>query len=260
MAFNLLILAAGYATRMGALSERRAKPLLEVGGRPMMDWVVERFSGIDGCGRIVVVSNSRFIDDFREWGRRQRAPDLALIENGSLRPADKLGAIGDMHFGIEAGRLWDRDLVVVGGDNLFELPPRGFVEFSRDKPAVIGTYDVGSTEEVKRFASIGSDADGRITAFEEKPLSPAGTVAGIALYALRRDVLPLVAEYLDEGNSRDQAGHLIAWLRHRVPTFACPISGQWFDVGSAESLAEADRVFSALPDRDSGCVAEGSRT
>ncbi|MGI9242289.1 MAG: nucleotidyltransferase family protein [Verrucomicrobiales bacterium] len=250
MPHNLLILAAGYATRMGKMTEACAKPLLEVAGRPMMDWVMDRFSHTPGLARVVVVSNSKFFDDFVAWqasspsaGERTR---FKLIQNGSSRIEDKRGAIGDLHFAIEAEGLWDEDLVVVGGDNLFELPPADFIAYSSDKPAVIGTYDVGSPEEVRRFASIETDARGLITAFEEKPESPSGTVAGIALYAFQREVLGLIGEYLAEGNNPDQAGHLIAWLRRRVDTFGYPVHGRWFDVGSAESLAEADGVFRSL--------------
>ncbi len=260
---NLLVLAAGYATRMGTMAESCAKPLLEVAGRPMMDWVIDRFDAIPGLRRTVVVSNSKFIGDFRDWetSLRRRLSgglEIQLVENGSTCKENKLGAIGDLQFAMEQGELWDRDLIVVGGDNLFELVPQTFVDFSHDKPAVIGTYDVGSREKVRRLASIETHrADGRIVAFEEKPQTPRGTVAGIALYWLQREVLPLVAEYLAGGNNPDQAGHLIAWLRGRVATYGCPIGGRWFDVGSAHGLAEADSVFRTL---DSGCALGGSRT
>ncbi len=264
MSHNLLILAAGYATRMGTLTERQAKPLLDVAGRPMMDWVMDRFVCIPGLARVVVVTNSKFYDDFSAWQQSYQSgsarPEFTLIEDGSTGIGDKLGAIGDLSFAIEAEGLWDRDLVVVGGDNLFEQAPVDFVGFSAGRPVVIGTYDVGSRDEVRRFASIETDIDWRITAFEEKPASPASTVAGIALYGFRREVLPLVGDYLEEGNNPDQAGHLIGWMRGKVETFGYPIRGRWFDVGSAESLAEADRVFRSIGGLDSGCVDQGSRT
>lgn len=264
MTHNLLVLAAGYATRMGASTKHRAKPLLEVAGRPMMDWVLDRFLPVPGLGRTVVVSNSKFIGDFRIWADRYRkripCARIEVIENGSTSLEDKRGAIGDLQFSLEAAGLFDQDLVVVGGDNLFEHLPQEFVDFSRDKPAVIATYDVGSKVEVRRFASIETDADGLISAFEEKPENPQGTVAGIALYSFQRAVLPLVGKYLAEGNNPDQAGHLIAWLRGRVPTYGFPIAGRWFDVGSVDALAEAERVFCALDSPESGCAPGGSRT
>jgi glucose-1-phosphate thymidylyltransferase len=252
MAHNLLILAAGYATRMGSLTECCAKPLLEVAGRPMMDWVMDRFLGIPGLGRAVVISNSKFIADFHRWQTsyclQNPQAEFFLIENGSTRVEDKRGAIGDLQFAIESEGLLDRDLIVVAGDSLFELTPDEFVYWSSDKPVVIGTYDVGSREEVRRFASIETDASGRIVALEEKPESPRGTLAGIALYSMQREVLPLVGEYLAEGNNPDQAGHLIVWLVGKVASYGYPISGHWFDVGSTESLAEANRVFRSLGD------------
>ena len=170
MKHNLLVLAAGYATRMGATTKHRAKPLLEVAGRSMMDWVLERFLPLPGLGRTVVVSNSKFIGDFRIWADRYQATipsaEIELIENGSTSLADKRGAIGDLQFSLGEAGLYDEDLLVVGGDNLFEQIPYGFADFSRDKPAVIATYDVGSEAEVRRFASIETDAAGLITEFE----------------------------------------------------------------------------------------------
>ena len=247
MAHNLIVLAAGYAVRMGELTRERAKPLLEVAGRPMMDWVQDRCGRIPGLRRSVTVSNSRFHRDFASWCGRWNKEGVTchveLLDNGSTCRESKRGAIGDLWFAIEEGDLFDEDLLVVGGDNLFSVPPASFVDFSRGKPAVIGTCDVGSPEEVRRFASIETDSAGRIVEFEEKPLAPRGTVAGIALYWFDREVVPLVGEYLRKGNNPDQAGHLIAWLRGEVETYGCPVEGEWFDIGNAESLAEADRVF-----------------
>ena len=243
---------------MGALTESRAKPLLEVAGRPMMDWVMDRFLAIPDLGRAVVISNSKFFADFKAWQDayclHKPEAEFVLVENGSTQLEDKRGAIGDLQFALEAEGLWDRDLIVVAGDSLFELTPTEFVRSASGKPVVIGTYDVGSGEEVRRFASIETDGDGRIIALEEKPESPSGTTAGIALYSLQREVLPLVGEYLAGGNNPDQAGHLIVWLLGKVPCYGHPISGHWFDVGSAESLAEANRVFAKLGNQDSGCA------
>ena len=264
MAHNFLVLAAGYATRMGSLTKRRAKPLLEVAGKPMMDWVMDRFLPIPGLQRAAVLSNSKFIGDFQTWASDYRSGNptarFDVIENGSDSPENKRGAIGDLQFALEAREFLDEDLIVVGGDNLFERSPADFVEFSADKPVVSGSYDVGSVEKVKRFASIETDRDGRIVAFEEKPAAPKGTRAGIALFYFQRAILPMIREYLEAGNNPDQAGHLIAWLRTRIPTYGFPIAGKWFDVGSAEGLAEADRVFANVAARDSGCLPGGSRT
>src|SRR5437660_1716818 len=149
-----VILAAGYATRLYPLTLDRPKPLLEVGGRPILDRLIER---------------------------------LAPIE---------------------------------------------------------GVYDVGDREAMKKYSSIVLDEDDRIVSFEEKPEHPEGTLAGIALYFYPRSVLPLVHTYLAEGNNPDQPGRFVEWLYPRQPVYAWRVSGRWYDVGSKETLAEADEVFS----------------
>ena len=79
--------------------------------------------------------------------------------------------------------------------------------------------------------------------FEEKPERPESTLAGIALYFYPRAIVPLVGEYLAEGNNPDQPGRLIGWLYERTPVYAWRVPGRWFDIGTPETLAQAERLF-----------------
>ncbi len=100
---------------------------------------------------------------------------------------------------------------------------------------------------MKRFASLETDADGRLSAFVEKPAAPTGTIAGTACYFFQRDTLPLIDRYLAEGNHPDNAGFLFQWLFPRLPTYGFPVEGRWFDIGDAAALEEARAVFAAFP-------------
>ena len=111
---------------------------------------------------------------------------------------------------------------------------------------MLAVYDVGDLEEVKKYNSITLAADGRISFFEEKPKNPTSTLTGIALYYYPRAVLPLIRQYIAEGNNPDQPGRLIQWLYPRVPVYTWPVPGLWFDIGSKETLEEANRIFAKI--------------
>ena len=244
---NILILAAGYATRLYPLTEKKAKPLLEVAGKPMIEWVLDNLASIPDIDRVLVVTNNKFAADFTTWSEeyKTKQPKLTfkIINDGSTSDVDKLGAIGDIHFSLNQENLWNEDLIVVAGDNLFSEPVTGFAAFGKNHPATIALYDVGDPEEVKKYNNISIDETGRITAFEEKPAHPTSTRSGIALYYYRKDVLPLINTYVEQGNNPDQPGRLVQWLYPQVEFCTWEVPGTWFDIGSKETLVEANQVF-----------------
>ena len=137
------------------------------------------------------------------------------------------------------------DIMVVGGDNLFSHDLAGFGEYCQQQQSpVTGVYDVGDLDEIKKYNSIDIDAAGRILFFEEKPKVPKSTLTGIALYYYPTSVLPMIHQYIEEGNNPDQPGRLVQWLYPRVPFYTWKVPGLWFDVGSLETLEEANQVFS----------------
>jgi glucose-1-phosphate thymidylyltransferase len=244
---NVLILAAGYATRLYPLTLTKAKPLLEVAGKPMVDWVLDNLAPVPGIANVYVVTNSKFAADFQAWAddyvTRQPKLHFKIINDGSTSDSDKLGAIGDIHLVVSRENLASSDLLVVAGDNLFSESLEGFVREARKHPAAIATYDVGDLEVMKKYANIETDATGRVTQFEEKPQNPRSTIAGIALYYYAKDVVPMFARYIAEGNNPDQPGRFVQWLYNRTPVYASQIGGTWFDIGSKETLEEANEVF-----------------
>jgi glucose-1-phosphate thymidylyltransferase len=246
---KVIILAAGYATRLYPLTRTRPKALLDVAGKPMIDYVLENLATIEGIDRVYVVTNAKFADQFQQWAdaTHQRQPRLTftIVNDGSTDDANKLGAIGDLHFVLERERV-DDDLVVVAGDNLFSLPLTDFGRYCREKQApVLAVYDVGNLDEIRKYNAITIDTDRRITFFEEKPQNPSSTITGIALYYYPRHTLPLIRQYVAEGNNTDQPGRLVQWLYPRVPFYTWTVPGIWFDIGSQETLDEANRIFAS---------------
>ena len=244
---NVLILAAGYATRLYPLTETKAKPLLEVAGKPMIEWVLDNLAPIPDLETIYVVTNDKFANDFQAWAdqyaKSQPKLTFKIVNDGSRTDADKLGAIGDIRLVIAREELAGQELIVVAGDNLFSEPLTDFAAAAKGSAATLATYDVGDLEAIKKYAGIKTDADGVITQFEEKPAKPESTLTGIALYYFSPETLELFTTYIVAGNNPDQPGRFIQWLYTRRPVETYQIKGAWFDIGSKETLEEANQIF-----------------
>lgn len=244
---KVIILAAGYATRLYPLTLTQPKPLLPVAGKPMIDYVLDNLAPIGGIDRVYVVTNAKFAGHFERWAADYQANkaklNFTVVNDGSTDDTNKLGAIGDIRFVLQKQGVQD-DIIVVAGDNLFSDKLADFGRFCREKNApVLAVYDVGNLEEIKKYNAITMDQEGRITFFEEKPKNPTSTVTGIALYYYPKATVPMIDQYVAEGNNPDQPGRLVQWLYPRTPVYTWRVPGLWFDIGSKETLEEANRIF-----------------
>lgn len=236
-----VILAAGYATRLRPLTDSIPKQLLPVGGRPMLDWILEKIheAGIDD---VHLTTNARFAADFERWAAGK---DVHVHDDGTLTNETRLGAIGNIEFARREASI-DDDVLVIAGDNLFDSPLSDFLAFWRGKGgSAVAVHDVGDLELATQYGIVDVDADDRVTGFVEKPSEPPSTLAATAAYLYSREHLRLVPTYLAEGNPPDQPGNLVAWLYPRVPVYAYRFDGGWYDIGDPGQLLAADNRFRA---------------
>jgi glucose-1-phosphate thymidylyltransferase len=245
-----IVLAAGYATRLRPLTDTWAKELLPVGGRPILDSIVAAIEQVAEVDQVHVVTNTRKAPAFRTWAEGR---DVEVHDDGTSSNEDRLGAVGDMQFVIEASAL-DDDLLVIAGDNLFEFSLADYVAFWRSKgiASAVAVRDVGSRSLAQQYGIVELGADDRVIDFVEKPEDPPSTLAATATYLFHRQHVPLIKRYLDDGNPFDQPGRFVGWLQQREPVFGWSFDGDWFDIGNTEQLLEADnrlRVARGLPVR-----------
>jgi glucose-1-phosphate thymidylyltransferase len=238
-----VVLAAGYATRLQPLTESKSKMLLPLAGRPMLDYLVDRIEAVPDVEEIHLVTNARFAPDFEHWAAARsgaRVP-IRVHDDGTTSNDDRLGAIGDLQFTIDQAAL-DDDLLIVAGDNLFDFDLRDLIEFwrAKDDGSTIAVREIDDRELLRQYSVIEVDEKGRVVSLVEKPDEPVGTLAGVAIYVLRREHVALVRRYLDEGNVPDQPGRLFVWLYPRVPVYAYRFPGDWLDIGDRDQLLEAD--------------------
>jgi glucose-1-phosphate thymidylyltransferase len=249
-----VILAAGYATRLRPLTNDVPKHLLPVGDRPMLDWVLDRVREVEDVDAIHLVSNSRFAPVFAGWAEPL---GVSVHDDGTTSNDDRLGAVGDLRLVIEAAGLEEEELLVLAGDNLFDLSLPRFVEWWRAKPqpaTAVPLHDVGDLALASQYGIAETDADDRVVRFVEKPSDPPSTLASTLIYVLPPAHVRLVQAYVDDGRSPDNAGSFLGWLAGREPVYGYRFEGAWYDIGDHEQLLEADnrmRRLAGLPDRAS---------
>ncbi len=242
-----VFLAAGFATRLYPLTKDKAKPLLEIGGEPMMTRIARQVEAVEGVRDGVIVANGRFHADFVAWHASTpvRFP-LAVVNDGAMTNETRLGAVRDLALALDKAPAHD-DIdghLVLACDNLFEFDlARLATRFAATGRSQLVVREVPQPVPSAKYSEITLDADGaRVTRFREKPADPQTNLSAIAVYLLPRELPALVRTYLDGGGNPDAPGHLLAWLSERIPLDATRLDGRWIDIGSAEDLAKAGRA------------------
>ena len=238
---KVVLLCAGFATRMYPLTRDLPKPLLEVAGAPILGHLIARTAGLPGVDEIVVVGNRRFHAPLRAFvdGARCAVP-IRLLDDGSTDESNRLGALGDLAFAAREIPLGGHDALVAAGDNLvlFDLAALARA-FAKRRAPQLAVRHAHADARRSLYGEVTLGPGGRVARFREKPPDPESDLAAIALYFFPAATWPLLERYLAEGGNRDAPGHFIAWLVRETEVFAEPIAGPWWDIGDLGSLAEA---------------------
>ena len=275
-----LILAAGYATRLYPLTENFPKPLLEVAGKSILDWLIEDLDATGLIEEYIVVTNHRFSSIFDEWavGRsvatenratlgnvRGRGPaegwegsnevrrfqsdttsnhtPIRIIDDGTSTNETRLGAVRDLELGIKTCGI-DDDLLVMAGDNLLTFSLAEFLDyFAAKKTSCIMRFYQPDLERLHKSGVAEVDDSDRIVSMEEKPAQPKSHWCCPPFYIIRREDLPLVGEAIAAGCGTDAPGSFIAWLSSRTAVHAWKMPGERYDIGNPESYEKVRRIF-----------------
>ena len=234
-----LILAAGYATRLYPLTENFPKPLLKVGEKTILDWLIDDIDTAGLVDRYVVISNHKFAPIFEDWAKeipgragndvgRHARPDRAsitVLDDGTSSNETRLGAVRDIQFAIDTLGL-DDDLLVIAGDNVLDFSLVRFLEYAREK----------GTSCIMRYYEPS----------EEKPACPKSHWCCPPFYFYRRSDVPLVKVGIDSGCGVDAPGSFIAWLSAQTPVHAWEMPGRRYDIGNLASYEEVQRTYHGI--------------
>ncbi|MDD5505745.1 MAG: nucleotidyltransferase family protein [Candidatus Omnitrophica bacterium] len=241
-----LILAAGYATRLYPITREYPKPMLEVSGRPIINYIVDKLNSVADIDEIYVVTNNKFIAVFRKWVKKINSlKKITLINDLTKSNQDRLGSMGDINLAVTRKKIRN-DLLVVGGDNLFDCSLKGFLASVKKNSAAvnIGLYRLKQKKEASRYGVVGLNAHKKVISFQEKPRKPQSSLVAMCLYFIPRNCLGLIEEYIrGKQNKTDATGGYIAWLKDRVDVYGYVFNGLWFDIGDYKYLNAAKENF-----------------
>ncbi len=243
-----LLLGAGYATRLYPLTRERPKPLLPIGGIPILQRIVTAVNKVPEVDAIYVVTNHRFVSHYYNWLRdftlqKQTLPKkIEIFDDLTATPDDRLGAIGDIRFVIKNAKV-DDDLLIVSGDNLFTFPLADFTQFAKPKGSAVCLKDLKSKKLVSLYGAVEIDRDARVVDFEEKPPKPRSTLISMGVYIFAQPHLGLFDTYVEEGHSPDAPGYFLQWFFQKVPFYGYVINGEWFDIGDIDSYNRANELY-----------------
>lgn len=242
-----LILAAGYATRLYPLTKKYPKPLLPVGEKPIINYIVEKIERIRDIDEIIVITNNKFFPLFKKWAEKLKSSKrISLINDLTLDEHDRRGAIGDMSFAIRKKRISD-DLLIVGGDNIFDASLEPFISFAQKKKKhpVIGAYGIKSIAEAKNYGTIKINSKKQVVDFKEKSSKPISRLIAMCIYYFPKETVQLIKAYLkSRSNQRDASGFYIDWLRKKIRVYGFVFSGRWYDIGDYNFYNAAQKAFS----------------
>jgi len=246
-----IILAGGYAKRLWPLTRNRPKQLLSVGGKPIIEYIMEKIETQEEIDKIIISTNKKFEKDFKQWlAEYKSTKDISLVIEPTLSEEDKLGSVGALGYLIKKNNF-DEELVIIGGDNLFDFDLKDLINYYREKEgSIVVLYDIKSVQRAKNYGVTMVDENNRIIDFVEKPKNPPSTLVSTACYILSPEGVRSVLAYLGKGENPDAIGFFIKWLIKRERVFGFIFSGRWFDIGSLESLKEADFIYSKKKEED----------
>ncbi len=242
---KVIVLCAGYATRLYPLTENQPKPLLPVGGRPILEWILGRVEKVPEVNAVYIVTNAKFAGHFESWVKTAAYPwPVSVVNDGTSSNETRLGAIGDLAYTIRSKSLSPDDLMIVAGDNFFDFDLNSFVEYGRKvRPqGVIAVYDVKDKELAKNYGLVRTGEDGKILEFQEKPSEPKTTLASSGIYWLPVETWGLLDTYIKGGHNTDQPGHYMRWLAETSGLHAFPLKGTWLDIGDLASYQKANAI------------------
>lgn len=245
---KVLILAAGYGTRLYSITKDTPKALLTIGPKTLIDYLIEKVRNLKDLDQIIVVTNNKFYVPFQKWAQKHTdiPAKIHVLNDGSTSPENRLGSMGDIHFVLEKENIQE-DLLVIGGDNLFEDPLNNFLQFAQEKDSTItmGIYDIGDINQASKFGVLCLDQNKKIITFEEKPAKPRASLIAMCLYYFPKTSLGLIDKYLGSSGKTDTMGDYINWLCQRENVYAFQFQRKWYDIGSVESYRKAQEDFSS---------------
>lgn len=240
-----LILAAGYATRLYPLTENFPKPLLEVGDRTILDWLIDDIDASNAVDEYVVISNHKFAHHFETWAKKKK-PKITVVDDGTDTNETRLGAVCDIRFAIDKLNL-DDDMLVIAGDNVLDFSLTQFIAYAKKKQtSCIMRYYEPDEKKLLKCGVVTIDENDKIRKMTEKSPTPETHWCCPPFYYYAKEDAKLVQKGIDSGCGTDAPGSYIAWLCTQTPVHAMEMPGKRYDIGNLESYEKVKAEYKGI--------------
>lgn len=240
-----ILLCAGYATRLFPLTENFPKALLSIGGRPLLDYIVDEVNTISEVDEIYLITNNKYTPHFKKWAEeKNNIKHITVLNDGTTSNDDRLGAIGDIKFTIDKMNIQE-DLLIIAGDNLFTFKLKDMMDYyNKVKTPVVSVKEINNVDILRGLAVVSTNEENSIINCEEKPQEPKSNLGAYAEYIYPKYILEMIDTYIKEGNNKDAPGNLVSWLYKRTDVKVYKFDGECYDVGTHQSLKEVNEIYS----------------
>ena len=239
-----IVIAAGYATRLGELTKNIPKPLLKIGENTILGRMLDDIDRIPEIDEHIIITNHKFAGIFEEWAAGQHySKPITIVDDGTETNDTRLGAVCDLLFAMNKLSI-DDDLLVVAADNLLFFSFQEFVDFAREKgTSCIMCHEQLSIEKLQRTGVVELDSEMKVLGMEEKPQVPKSHWAVPPFYIYLKKDLDLVRHSVENGCGKDAPGNLAHYMVEHTTMHAWQMSAGRFDIGSLDTYYEAIKRF-----------------
>ena len=240
-----IILAAGYATRLYPLTENFPKPLLKVGDKTILDWLVDDIDSSNTVDEYVVISNHKYASHFIEWADTKKQK-ITVVDDGTNTNETRLGAVKDIQYAIDRLGI-DDDALVIAGDNVLDFSLVEFIEYSVDKKSsCVMRYYESNAQRLSKSGVVEVDSNDKIIGMEEKPSAPKSSWCCPPFYYYTRSDLKLVQKGIESGCGTDAPGSFVAWLSSQIDVYAMEMPGKRYDIGDINSYEAVKKEYKGI--------------
>lgn len=240
-----LILAAGYATRLYPLTENFPKPLLKVGEKTILDWLIDDIDTLGLVDEYVVISNHKFAHHFDAWAK-EKSQKITVVDDGTESNETRLGAVKDIQFAVEKLGL-DDEMLVIAGDNVLDFSLTKFISYAKEKgTSCMMRYYEESEARLKKCGVVTVDASDLVLDMTEKPEYPASHWCCPPFYFYTKEDAKLVEQGIAAGCGTDAPGSYVAWLCTQTKVHAMEMPGRRYDIGNLESYEKVQKEYKGI--------------
>ena len=240
-----LILAAGYATRLYPLTENFPKPLLRVGEKSILDWLMDDIDTAGLVDEFIVISNHKFANHFMEWAKTKKQK-ITVVDDGTVSNETRLGAVKDIAFAMEKLQL-DDDMLVIAGDNVLDFSLTEFIAYAMQKNAsCVMRYFEAEERKLSKSGVLEIDGNDKVLNMEEKPTAPKTHWCCPPFYFYKKQDAQRIEKGLQGGCGVDAPGSYVAWLCKQTAVYAMEMPGKRYDIGNLESYQAVQQAYKGI--------------